>query len=28
MDARSILGILVIAFAGLSFMAGSPKDVY
>jgi len=24
----SILGILVIAFAGLSFMAGSPKDVY
>lgn len=24
----SILGLLVIAFAGLSFMAGSPKDVY
>ena len=24
----SILALLVIAFAGLSFMAGSPKDVY
>jgi hypothetical protein len=24
----SSLGILVLAFAGLSFMAGSPKDVY
>jgi hypothetical protein len=24
----SILAILVLAFAGLSFMAGSPKDVY
>jgi hypothetical protein len=24
----SILGLLVLAFAGLSFMAGSPKDVY
>ncbi len=24
----SILGLVVIAFAGLSFMAGSPKDVY
>jgi hypothetical protein len=22
------LGLLVVAFAGLSFMAGSPKDVY
>lgn len=22
------LGILILAFAGLSFMAGSPKDVY
>jgi hypothetical protein len=25
---RSILGLLVLAFVGLSFMAGSPKDVY
>ena len=24
----SFLGVLVLAFAGLSFMAGSPKDVY
>ena len=24
----SILAIFVLAFAGLSFMAGSPKDVY
>jgi hypothetical protein len=24
----SVLAILVLAFAGLSFMAGSPKDVY
>jgi len=24
----SILGLLVAAFVGLSFMAGSPKDVY
>jgi hypothetical protein len=24
----SLLGIFVLAFAGLSFMAGSPKDVY
>ena len=24
----SILGILILAFAGLSFMAGSPRDVY
>ena len=24
----SFLGLLVVAFAGLSFMAGSPKDVY
>jgi len=24
----SVVGLLVIAFAGLSFMAGSPKDVY
>lgn len=24
----SFLAILVLAFAGLSFMAGSPKDVY
>jgi hypothetical protein len=24
----SVLGILVLGFAGLSFMAGSPKDVY
>jgi hypothetical protein len=25
---RSFLGLLVIAFAGLSYMAGSPKDIY
>jgi len=24
----SLLALLVVAFAGLSFMAGSPKDVY
>ena len=24
----SVLGLLVAAFVGLSFMAGSPKDVY
>jgi hypothetical protein len=24
----SFLGLLVVAFVGLSFMAGSPKDVY
>ena len=24
----SVLGLLVLGFAGLSFMAGSPKDVY
>jgi hypothetical protein len=24
----SILAVLVLAFAGLSYMAGSPKDVY
>jgi hypothetical protein len=24
----SVLGLLLLAFAGLSFMAGSPKDVY
>lgn len=23
-----VLGVLVLAFAGLSYMAGSPKDIY